>query len=393
MLDFRASTRTVIRGFISSLNFWTLISIVLILRLLTFSEQNCSYGVPESSLQIITMPASVSPFPLSEKNHNQANAANDALPSAKTITKSPEYSPEPQPWALSHCTTTMKALYKQVPATVWPPPCPFSQVPNSLQEKFLQHGLPLGGAMCFAQRYEGTHAMNWTVSFIDGYCNEILSGGSGSYSRDAVDSLLFALRSLKLDRNTDTLGVRGAVGLVMGTENPWVECLLLNEGVSLVWTFEYATINVQHPRMKAKQCQLIAKDYLEGQFDPVDVIVSYSSLEHSGLGRYGDYLNPDGDKEALAQAWCMLRPGGLLVLGVPIWCANKGEIVFNAHRIYGYERLAYIAENFELVGFAGGKCASGNRGDPIVLLRKPHDVHSKVKGVSAADFQEAAHTV
>ena len=34
-----------------------------------------------------------------------------------------------------------------------------------------------------------------------------------------------------------------------------------------------------------------------------DAVVSFSSIEHSGLGRYGDALNPWGDLIASAQAW------------------------------------------------------------------------------------------
>jgi hypothetical protein len=283
----------------------------------------------------------------------------------------------------------MKALYEQKPAKQWPPPCPLSDTPEDLRDRFQQHGLPNRDTVCFFQRYEGTHILNWSTSYIDSYCTGISSGAVGTYNREAVNGLQNALHSLILHPETGTLGVNGATALVMGTEYPWVECLLLNEGVSLVWTFEYSIINVQHPRMRAKQCQLIAQDYLNGQFDPVDVIVSYSSLEHSGLGRYGDMLNPDGDKEALAQAWCMLRPGGLLVLGVPMSCANEGELVFNAHRVYGFERLAYISENYELVGFVSNECRINSKHDPIIVLRKPQDL-GETKGIGIADFQRSA---
>jgi len=300
----------------------------------------------------------------------------------------------PPPNILSHCKKTMKSLADQVPANQWPPLCPLPNAQKLLLDNYQEHGLPLGNTWCLSQRYEGARVMNWSTTYIDSYCEDISSGGSGTYSRDAVVSLASVLRSVKLDLEKNVPGIRGAVGLVMGTEYPWVECLLLNEGASLVWTFEYATINVQHPRMRAKQCQLIAKDYLEGQFDPVDVIVSYSSLEHSGLGRYGDTLNPDGDKEALAQAWCMLRPGGLLVLGVPMSCADKGELVFNAHRIYGFERLSYISENFELEGFASDECiSSGNSNhDPIVILRKPTSVFVGSKVLTVSDFSKSAQS-
>lgn len=48
-----------------------------------------------------------------------------------------------------------------------------------------------------------------------------------------------------------------------------------------------------------------------------DFVISYSSLEHSGLGRYGDELNPDGDIEAAEEVWCMLKKGGYFIIGLP----------------------------------------------------------------------------
>jgi len=311
-----------------------------------------------------------------------------------TVTPSSKlYDGPPEKWAHAHCSATMKALYDQKPGKQWPPPCPLTEVSADFRERFQSHGLPMSTRMCLAQRYEGAHVMNWSSSYIDDYCSVISTSGSGTYSHEVVTWLMNGLKNINLYPSKDVLGVRGAVALVMGTENPWVECILLNEGVQRVWTFEYTTINVDHPRMRATQCQLIARDYLAGQFDPVDIIVSYSSLEHSGLGRYGDGLNPEGDKEAVAQAWCMLRPGGLLVLGVPNSCATTGHLDFNAHRVYGFERLAFVSENFELVGFVGDECYSFEHRwtshDPLLVLRKPLDLTVKAKKIVAEDIARA----
>ena len=32
--------------------------------------------------------------------------------------------------------------------------------------------------------------------------------------------------------------------------------------------------------------------FLKGELGPFDAVVTFSSVEHSGLGRYGDGLNP-----------------------------------------------------------------------------------------------------
>jgi hypothetical protein len=63
------------------------------------------------------------------------------------------------------------------------------------------------------------------------------------------------------------------------------------------------------------------------------VDATYSSLEHSGLGRYGDALNPWGTFLSLARAWCVTRTksNGKLLLDVP---SSDDKIWWNLHRYY-----------------------------------------------------------
>jgi hypothetical protein len=65
--------------------------------------------------------------------------------------------------------------------------------------------------------------------------------------------------------------------------------------------------------------------------DRFDAVATFSSVEHSGLGRYGDALNPWGDRQAVARAWCMTKPKGWLALGVPF--EESDAIEYNAHRM------------------------------------------------------------
>ena len=288
--------------------------------------------------------------------------------------------PEAPPWWRAHCAATMAALRDARPAAEWPPPCP---LPRSRLAPFERAGMPVREQACFAQRYEGARNLTWTAAYIDELRAALASGAAhGSSGAAETAALREGLRALPQP-------VAGASALVMGTEVPWVEALLLNEGARLVRTFEYSTIDVQHPRMVAEPCQAVASAALAGRLAPVDLIVSFSSLEHSGLGRYGDALNPDGDRDAVAQAWCLLRPGGLFVLGVGMTCRDEGETVFNAHRNYGFERLAYVAANFELEHFVGGACRK-ELGQPIIVLRKPLDTSIPAAPLVAGDFARLA---
>ena len=58
------------------------------------------------------------------------------------------------------------------------------------------------------------------------------------------------------------------------------------------------------------------------------------TLEHIGLGRYGDPLDVDGDIKAAEELSRVLAPDGNLLIVVPV---GRSRIQFNAHRIYAYQ--------------------------------------------------------
>ena len=60
------------------------------------------------------------------------------------------------------------------------------------------------------------------------------------------------------------------------------------------------------------------------------------TIEHVGLGRYGDELDPDGDLKSISELKRVLQPGGSLLFVTPV---GKPRIEFNAHRVYSYEQI------------------------------------------------------
>ncbi len=81
-------------------------------------------------------------------------------------------------------------------------------------------------------------------------------------------------------------------------------------------------------------------------------IVSLScmhTVEHIGLGRYGDPLDPDGDVKAMRELARVLARGGDLLLVVPV---GRPRLLFNAHRIYGYDQVIGGFSGLELRQFA-----------------------------------------
>lgn len=73
------------------------------------------------------------------------------------------------------------------------------------------------------------------------------------------------------------------------------------------------------------------------------------TVEHVGLGRYGDPINPDGDLDAAKELERVVAEGGSLLFVVPI---GKPKIQFDAHRIYSYAMVLEMFPNLKLKEFS-----------------------------------------
>lgn len=74
------------------------------------------------------------------------------------------------------------------------------------------------------------------------------------------------------------------------------------------------------------------------------------TVEHVGLGRYGDPFDADGDLKAMAELERVLAPGGSLLFVVPV--GGKAMIEFNAHRIYTPDLIKEYFKVLKLKEFA-----------------------------------------
>ena len=81
----------------------------------------------------------------------------------------------------------------------------------------------------------------------------------------------------------------------------------------------------------------------------VESISCMHVVEHVGLGRYGDALDPIGDLKAMTELKRVLAVGGSLLFVVPV---GRPSIRFNAHRIYSYEQVMREFEGLQLMQFA-----------------------------------------
>ena len=179
----------------------------------------------------------------------------------------------------------------------------------------------------------------WTKEYIDLFVEK--AGGDeeiyppyGNYTNKLRDTL------------RDNIDMKGKKVLVIGTQIPWVEGICLHLGASHVTTLEYGSIQNEDPRITTLTPAEFRKAYKSGKVRNFDVVVSFSSLEHAGLGRYGDSLNPWGDILSTARARCVTKKGGYMVLAVP---TGQDTLHFNAHRLYGKARYPLLAANWDQV--------------------------------------------
>jgi len=82
-----------------------------------------------------------------------------------------------------------------------------------------------------------------------------------------------------------------------------------------------------------------------------DCITCLHSIEHFGLGRYGDRLQAEGWKSGLVSLAGLVCPEGRLILSTPV---GSQRVKFNSHRIFAPGTVADFAESIglRLVGFA-----------------------------------------
>ena len=81
-------------------------------------------------------------------------------------------------------------------------------------------------------------------------------------------------------------------------------------------------------------------------------------VEHVGLGRYGDTVDPNGDLKAISELKRVLAVGGYLLFVVPV---GQPRICFHAHRVYSYEQVLEYFSELSLVEYTLIAQASGDK--------------------------------
>ncbi|OGM93292.1 hypothetical protein A2333_01435 [Candidatus Wolfebacteria bacterium RIFOXYB2_FULL_49_7] len=110
--------------------------------------------------------------------------------------------------------------------------------------------------------------------------------------------------------------------------------------------YDYRPADLQLSGLLSEKADLLALPFADSSIASLSCM---HTVEHVGLGRYGDPIDPNGDLKAIRELKRVLAPGGSLLFVVPI---GKAKIQFNAHRIYSYAMIMKYFNDLELREFS-----------------------------------------
>lgn len=134
--------------------------------------------------------------------------------------------------------------------------------------------------------------------------------------------------------------------LDFGCQGEWMGLLAARKGwETLALDQQEVADPCVHPRLKFVQGGILEVSLPSAHFD---VVINCSTVEHVGLaGRYGTTKHrPDGDLEAVARLRNFMKPGGIMLLTVPV---GRDHVYLPLHRIYGADRLPQLLDGWHVL--------------------------------------------
>lgn len=116
---------------------------------------------------------------------------------------------------------------------------------------------------------------------------------------------------------------------------------------------EIEIFDIRKLESKVENISFIQADLMSDDFEYIDYCDSISclhALEHFGLGRYGDDLEPNGHLRGFRKITQMLKKDGFFYFSVPM---GVQRIEFNAHRIFSLKYLfEMVSADFVIKSFS-----------------------------------------
>ena len=113
-----------------------------------------------------------------------------------------------------------------------------------------------------------------------------------------------------------------------------------------VYGFDVLRYGFKHPNLTVLQGDICRMPFTDNCFD---VVTAISTIEHIGLGRWGDPVWQGGDRDAVNEMKRVLTSGGRLIASVPFGIRTtviSGETAL--HRVYDYAELMELFEGLQI---------------------------------------------
>ena len=144
---------------------------------------------------------------------------------------------------------------------------------------------------------------------------------------------------------------------------------------------EYRPLEISLNNLETRHADICKLSFPDNH---IECLSCLSVLEHIGLGRYGDELNPEGDLLAISELKRVLAFGGSLLLVVPI--RYEPQLQFNAHRIYSHIQIMEYFSELKLIEFS---LIPDNKKDGDILNNPSESIVKKQKfGVGCYWFEK-----
>lgn len=124
---------------------------------------------------------------------------------------------------------------------------------------------------------------------------------------------------------------------------------------------------VDHVDLRPLESRVENLNYIQGSIlqlpfadNSINSLSCLHVIEHIGLGRYGDPLDPAGYETAALELIRVLKPGGTLYIGTPV---GQERVCFDAHRVFHPATIFQLFARLELQEFA----LIDDKGDCVIV--------------------------
>jgi hypothetical protein len=128
----------------------------------------------------------------------------------------------------------------------------------------------------------------------------------------------------------------GSSALTMSVLSAWVNTIFM----------DYRPLKASLPGLVSVSGDILRLPFED---DSVNSLSCLHVIEHIGLGRYGDPLDPHGSSKAAQELQRVMKQGSKLFLSLPI---GRERVCFNAHRVHLPDSVVKMFSGLKLVEFS-----------------------------------------